>query len=119
QLEEFWGSVWEYFELGPSTHQAVLDRREMPGARWFAGASLNYAALALRDRSSRVAVIHRSEDGTRRQYSFAELADAVARCRTGLARLGVQRGDRVVGYLQNTPEALIAMLATASLGAIW
>jgi acetoacetyl-CoA synthetase len=119
EIEAFWGSLWDYFELGERHHTSVLDRRTMPGAHWFAGATLNYAERALAQRSQRVAIIHRGEDGIRRQYSFAELADAVARCRAGLERLGVRRGDRVVGYVQNGPEAVIALLASASLGAIW
>jgi acetoacetyl-CoA synthetase len=119
RIEDFWDSLWDYFELGAKRYERVLDRREMPGAHWFVGASLNYAELALRERSSRVALIHRSESGARREYSFAQLADAVARCRAGLERLGVKRGDRVVGYLQNGPEAVIALLASASLGAVW
>ena len=119
RLEEFWGSLWDYFELGPHDFSSVLEQRVMPGARWFPGASLNYAQRLLRWPSSRCAVVHRSEDGSRHELSYGELVEQVARCRAGLRRLGVERGDRVVGYLVNGPEALIAFLATASLGAIW
>jgi len=119
ELEAFWESLWDYFELGPKTFTSVLDQRTMPGAHWFAGATLNYAERALSQPGQGVAVIHRGEDGSRRQLTYAELARAVAGCRNGLVRLGVKQGDRVVGYLPNAPEALIALLACASLGAIW
>jgi acetoacetyl-CoA synthetase len=119
ELEAFWGSLWDYFEVGPRTFARVLEERRMPGARWFVGATLNYASSLLQSRPERVAVIHRSEAGVRRELSYAELSGAVARCRAGLKGLGVARGDRVVGYLTNGPEALIAFLASASLGAIW
>ncbi|MEY4549325.1 MAG: hypothetical protein RL685_5520 [Pseudomonadota bacterium] len=118
-LEDFWGGLWDYFELGPRGSGSVLERRTMPGARWFVGTELNYAARILRWPGTDCAVVHRSESGARHELSYAELRDAVGRCRAGLSRLGVQRGDRVVGYLPNGPEALIGFLATASLGAVW
>jgi len=119
QPEEFWGSLWDYFELGPRSFACVLEQRVMPGARWFPGARLNYVERLLRWPSSQCAVVHRSEDGSRNELSYGELVDQVARCSAGLRRLGVERGDRVVGYVTNGPEALVAFLATASLGAIW
>jgi acetoacetyl-CoA synthetase len=119
ELEDFWGSLWDYFELGPRSFSSVLERRIMPGARWFPGAQLNYVERILRWPGSKCAVVHRSENGARHELSYAELLEAVGRCRAGLRRLGVERGDRVVGYVTNAPEALIAFLATASLGAIW
>jgi acetoacetyl-CoA synthetase len=118
QLEDFWGGLWDYFELGPRG-PTVLEGREMPGARWFPGAQLNYVARLQRWPGSRPAVVHRSESGVRHELSYAELVDAVGRCRAGLRRLGIGRGDRVVGYVTNGPQALIGFLATASLGAIW
>ena len=94
----------------------------MPGATWFPGATLNYAEQALRlpgRGPDDVVIVGRSQtrDGT--SLTAAELRDAVARCRAGLVRLGVQRGDRVAAFLPNIPEAIVALLATASLGAIW
>jgi acetoacetyl-CoA synthetase len=80
---------------------------------------LNYVGRLSQAPAARLAVVHRNEAGVRRELSYGELTVAVGRCRAGLARLGVVRGDRVVGYLTNGPEALIAFLATASLGAIW
>jgi len=118
QIEDFWGGLWDFFELG-ARDEAVLEARVMPGARWFPGARLNYAARVATWPGSSVAVVHRSESGIRRELSYGELRRAVGACRVGLRRLGVGRGDRVVGYVTNGPEALIAFLASASLGAIW
>jgi acetoacetyl-CoA synthetase len=119
ELEAFWGSLWDYFELGPREPRSVLERRVMPGARWFPGATLNYASPLLRQRSDALAVIHHDEGGRRTTLSYAELLRRVAGCRATLRELGVGRGDRVAGYVTNAPEALIAFLASASLGAIW
>jgi acetoacetyl-CoA synthetase len=93
----------------------------MPGAEWFPGATLNYAehAVGLPEDRDRTAVIAHSQTRPPIELTFGELADQVARARAGLRRLGVRKGDRVVAYLPNIPETLIAFLATASLGAIW
>lgn len=119
ELEEFWGSLWDYFELGPRTFSRVLEHYEMPGARWFPGATLNYTSRLLRQRPDAIAVIHHDERGRQAQLTYGELLRRVAGCQATLRELGVQRGDRVVGYVTNAPEALIAFLATAGLGAIW
>jgi acetoacetyl-CoA synthetase len=111
----FWASLWEWFGIGGG-YDAVVDGG-LPGARWFGGAELNYAERALAGDGP--AVVARSQSRGPVDLTFAELRDRVARCRAGLARLGVGRGDRVVAYLPNTPEALVAFLATASLGAVW
>ena len=97
----------------------MLGAREMPGAEWFPGATLNYAEHMLHD-SDEVAVIARSQSREPFEWTFRELRDAgrAARARE-LQRLGVRRGDRVVAYLPNIPETLVGFLATASLGAIW
>ena len=120
EIGAFWQSVWDYF--GVVAHDppsAPLEHVAMPGTRWFPGATLNYAEHALRQRDDRLAVIAVSEQGRQSELSYAELGERVARTRAGLQRLGVARGDRVVGVLPNTPDALVAFLATASLGAIW
>jgi acetoacetyl-CoA synthetase len=118
-LEGFWQAVWDHFGLRAHTPaQRVLGRREMPGAEWFPGARLNYAEHMLHGGDA-VAVLARSNTRGPRRLTFAELGEQVARARAGLRRLGVGEGDRVVGYLPNVPEALIAFLATASLGAVW
>lgn len=119
-LAGFWQAVVDEFDVrfhhAPST---VLADDAMPGAVWFPGATLNYAEHALLRRDDGPAVIARSQTRDELVLSWAELADQVARARAGLARLGVGRGDRVVGYLPNVPETLVAFLACASLGAIW
>jgi acetoacetyl-CoA synthetase len=121
-LDGFWSAVWEFFDLRAHTPpQQTLATRAMPGAQWFPGATLNYAEhLIGRDEDTdAVAVRARSQTRPDRQLTFGELRDQVARARTGLERLGVGPGDRVVAYLPNIPETLIAFIATASLGAIW
>jgi acetoacetyl-CoA synthetase len=119
-LDGFWQSVWDHFGLESATPTGpALARREMPGARWFPGATLNYAAHALRAEPVGPAVVARSQSRGPVELTMAELRDQVARCRAGLAGLGVGRGDRVAAYLPNIPETLVAFLATASLGAIW
>lgn len=117
----FWHSIWDYF--GVRAHQApeapVAGSLEMPGTRWFPGATLNYAEHALAGADEHLALIHWDEEGERGRMTRRELAGAVARARAGLMALGVRRGDRVAAFLPNGPEALIAFLATASLGAVW
>jgi acetoacetyl-CoA synthetase len=121
-LDGFWRSVWDHFQLDSSTPvgdtPALADAR-MPGARWFPGVELNYAAHALRSEPDGPALVARSQSRERVELSMAELRDQVARCRAGLVRLGVVQGDRVAAYLPNIPEAVVALLATASLGAVF
>jgi acetoacetyl-CoA synthetase len=126
-LEGFWSAVADFFDVRFATPpERVLGRREMPGAEWFPGATLNYAEHALRPAApgtlaaaDQPAVIAYSQTREPQQLTWAQLRDRVARARAGLQRLGVHRGDRVVAYLPNTPEALVAFLATAGLGAVW
>ena len=120
-LEGFWSSVWGHFGVtAHSAPSAVLAERAMPGAVWFPGATLNYAEhLVGRAPPSGEAVVSLSQTRPRVALSGRDLADAVARARAGLRRLGVGQGDRVVAYLPNIAETLVAFLATASLGAIW
>ncbi len=119
-LTGFWSSIWSFFNVqAPVPYESVLRHPAMPGTQWFPGARLNYAEHALATRGDGVAVIARSQSRDERRLSWDDLADQVARCRTGLLRLGVEQGDRVAAYLPNGPEALVAFLATASLGAVW
>jgi acetoacetyl-CoA synthetase len=115
----FWGALWEYFELGDPPDR-VLANTEMPGARWFPGVRLNYVDQILRNaRSDRPAILHVSEDGQVAELSWHELLGRTAAFAQTLRSQGVTAGDRVVGYLSNIPEAVIAFLATVSIGAIW
>jgi acetoacetyl-CoA synthetase len=121
-LEAFWGAVAGFFEIRfHSPYERVLGDRSMPGAKWFAGATLNYAEhlVGRPQDSDTIAVLARSQTRGPMQLTFGELAEQAARARSGLQRLGVGRGDRVVAYLPNIPETLVMFIATVSLGAIW
>ncbi|WP_326954493.1 acetoacetate--CoA ligase [Amycolatopsis sp. NBC_01286] len=120
-LDGFWSSIRDYFGVRFHTPEtAVVPDPRMPGTEWFPGATLNYAEHALSDRpDDEVAVIAYSQTRPREELTWAQLRDQVARARAGLKRLGVGRGDRVVAYLPNIPETVVAYLATASLGAVW
>jgi acetoacetyl-CoA synthetase len=119
--EAFWAAIVEHFEIPfrtPPTRVLADDR--MPGSRWFEGATLNYAeAVFARASPDRPALLAASEGGELRAIGWAELRDAVAAAAAGLRRLGVGRGDRVAAILPNIPEAVIGLLATASIGAVW
>jgi len=120
-LEGFWGSLWEYFDIRASKpYTRVLGRRAMPGADWFPGACLNYAEHVLRhERAGAEALVYLSERHGLKSLDWTELGNQVRRLATNLRAMGLRRGDRVVAYLPNTPEAVIAMLATVSIGAVW
>ena len=119
----FWSAVWDYFDvLGDRGNGPVLAGEAMPDVQWFPGATLNYARNALRAAwtdPDRTAIIFDSERGRAGSLSYGQLAQQVARVARGLAGLGVGRGDRVVALLPNVPEAVVGLLAAASLGAIW
>ncbi len=114
-LDGFWAAVWDWFGVIGS-YDRVLSSNEMPGARWFEGATLNYAEHVLRESGG---IIGRSQTRDRVELTADELRRQVGACRAGLKRHGVGIGDRVVAYLPNIPETIVAFLATASLGAIW
>jgi acetoacetyl-CoA synthetase len=127
ETEDFWASIWEFAGVRASRpYEQVLDSLAMPGTRWFAGSELNYAENMLLGPGSasgrdpaQVAVLHSSELRGLAQLTWGELSAQVAAAAGGLRALGVERGDRVVAYMPNIPETLIAFLATASIGAIW
>jgi acetoacetyl-CoA synthetase len=125
QPAQFWAAVWDYFEvLGEWDHDpaSVMVGQTMPDVRWFSGATLNYARNALRTAwtdPDRTAIIFDSERSRAGAITYGQLAAEVARVARGLRSLGVGRGDRVAALLPNVPEAIIGLLATASLGAIW
>lgn len=122
-LDAFWAAVWDTFAVGDRRpgDPALADAR-MPGARWFPGARLSYAELALRlvgRGDDETVVLGRSQTRPPVDLTVAELRDQVARARAGLRRLGIGPGDRVVAFLPNIPEAVVTLLATASLGAVF
>ena len=125
-VEEFWQSIWDWFGFSsPTPYARVLDRHVMPGAKWFDGATLNYTAEVFRngrrmdDGAGRPAVVFRNELGDRPDLAWPELERQVASLAATLTASGVVAGDRVVAYLPNIPETLVAFLAVASVGAVW
>ena len=128
-LDAYWQSVWDFYDLQSQTpHTAVLADRCMPGARWFPGAQVNYAQQVLRHvdaahAAGLPAIVSHDErslgQGAAREISWPQLRQQVAALALHLQAQGVQPGDRVVAYLPNIPEALVAFLATVSIGGIW
>jgi acetoacetyl-CoA synthetase len=120
-LEAFWESIWQFFAVESSTpYDAVLRARTMPGAEWFPGATLSYAQHMFRHASdARPAVLFRSERDSLTAMSWAELRRQTASVAEALRTMGVRRGDRVVAYMPNVPQTLVAFLAAASIGAVW
>ncbi len=119
--DQFWSAFWRFSGILYSRiWDDILIRPDaMPGADWFSGARLNYAENLLRYRDDRIALIGMSENREGRSVTYRQLYHEVARCRTFLENQGVRSGDRVAGYMANTVETIVAMLATSSLGAIW
>ncbi|HMC49344.1 MAG TPA: AMP-binding protein, partial [Solirubrobacterales bacterium] len=120
-LDGFWSAIWEFFEVqADGDPSPVLASREMPGAQWFPNTALNYAEHVFAGkRDEDVAILHASELRELGRMRWGELRAQVAAVAAGLRELGVGRGDRVVAYMPNIPEATVAFLATASLGAVW
>ncbi len=121
ELEAFWESLWEYFQIRSATpYSRVLSSHAMPGARWFEGATLNYVEHVFRRATpEHPAALFQSERQPLTPISWADLERQVASVAAALRDLGVGPGDRVVGYVPNIPQALVAFLAAASLGAVW
>lgn len=117
----FWAAVWRFMDIihSRSYDSVVDDISRMPGARWFSGARLNYAENLLRYRDSKPALVFQGEGQPVRILSYGELYREVARLARALKEEGIGKGDRVAGFMPNMPETVIALLATASLGAIW
>ena len=120
-ISDFWAAMWDFSGILASTpYQAVIDDLDkMPGAKWFAGARLNFAENLLRFRDDQVAIVFKGEDQAATYLTYAELYREVARLVDTLRKTGVQAGDRVVGFMPNMPQSIIAMLAAVSLGAVW
>ncbi|MBC7445756.1 MAG: acetoacetate--CoA ligase [Polaromonas sp.] len=125
ELDAFWQSIWDYFDLqSPTPHSAALAQNVMPGARWFPGAQVNYARQVLRhvdaaQAAGLPAIISSNEKRQRRELGWPELRRQVASLALHLQARGVQPGDRVAAYLPNVPEAMVAFLATVSIGGVW
>ncbi len=118
--EAFWRLLWQFAEVrGEPGRRALVNGDRMPGATWFPEGRLNFAENLLRSRDDALAISFWGEDQVRRRWSRRELYDRVSRLARALRAAGVRRGDRVAGYLPNMPEGVAAMLATASLGAVW
>ena len=120
-IEFFWEEMWRYSDIIASQeYETVIDdHTRMIGAQWFLGSRLNFAENLLRYRDDQIALIFRGENRVRRTFTYKELFAAVAETAAALGNAGVKEGDRVVGYIPNMPEAIIAMLAATSFGAVW
>ena len=119
--KQFWEETWKYSNIISSSdyHEIVDDITKMPGAEWFSGAKLNFAENLLRFRDDRPAIHYKSENSKIRTITYKSLYSSVEALSFSLRSIGVKKGDRVAGYISNIPEAIIAMLATSSIGAIW
>lgn len=119
-LEAFWRSVAEYFGVWAEPYKgSVLSSKEMPGAKWFEGAHLNYVSLLPRPEPDRVAIVYATEGASPEEIGYRDLHDKAALFQNVFAEAGVVTGDRVAGYLPNVPEAVYAFLAAAASGAVW
>lgn len=120
-LEGFWESLWEYFNIqADEPYQTVLSSHEMPGARWFEGSTINYTEHIFKNRDwDAPAIIHASEGRNKTEVTWGELYQDTASLQQTLRNLGVGKGDRVAAYVANIYEAVVAFLATASIGAVW
>ncbi len=120
-ITDFWVSLWEFADIKASKQfdQVIDDLNKMPGAKWFSGARLNFAENLLHYRDDQIALIFKGEEQESTSITYAQLYDEVVRFAKSLKEAGVQVGDRVVGFMPNMPETIIAMLAATSLGATW
>ncbi len=121
EMENFWSTVWDFCDVVAETkgERIMLDGDRMPGAKFFPDARLNFAENLLGRRDDSPAIIFRAEDMFKRQLTWNELYDEVSRLAQAMRALGVESGDRIAGFVPNCPEAIIAMLAASSIGAIW
>ncbi len=117
----FWSTIWDFFRVLSSKtwDDPVLDPLAMPGTRWFVGAEMNFAENLLAYDDDRTALIFQGEQSPPRRMTYAELHEEVARVAAALRAMGVTTGDRVAGFMPNMIESVVAMLAAASIGAMW
>ena len=120
-LEDFWATAWDFLDIKASQpyEKAIDDPAKMPGAKFFVNSKLNFAENLLQFKNDNLALIFRGEDSIRKTLTYNQLYDEVAKTAASLKALGIKKGDRVVGFVPNMPESIIAMLAATSLGAIW
>src|SRR5690625_4305185 len=121
EVEIFWESLWEYFDIqADQPYQTILTTEEMPGAKWFPEATINYTEHIFKNRDpEQLAIIHKSETRATSDMTWEELYQQTAALQQTLKRIGVEKGDRAVAYVANIYETVVAYLATASLGAVW
>ena len=120
-IPDFWDQIWDYAEIKHSIpHSTVIDDiTKMPGAKWFSGAKLNFSENLLRYRDEQQAIVFKGEGQPIRSMTYSELFSEVEKLAHSLRELGIQKGDRIAGFIPNMPEAVIAMLAAVSIGAVW
>ena len=120
-IPEFWETIWDFTGIiaSESYREVIDDLSKMPGAKWFSGARLNFAENLLRYRDDQVAIVFKGESQESTYLTYAELYQEVARLASAMKKSGVQVGDRVVGFMPNMPQTIIAMLAASSMGAVW
>jgi len=120
-IAAFWSDIWDFIDVKASKRfdKPIEEPIQMPGTKWFPGARLNFAENLLRFRDDSTALVFKGEDHPVRKMSYGKLYDEVARVAKSLKAAGVKEGDRVVGFMPNMPETVVAMLASTSLGAVW
>ncbi|MGH8016347.1 MAG: AMP-binding protein, partial [Candidatus Zixiibacteriota bacterium] len=119
-VEDFWESIWDLADIRHSQkYDSILKGKDIWDAIWFDEVLLNFAENLLRYDNDHPAIIATGESLARKVISYKELRILVAACAKGLKKLGVKKDDRVAAFIPNIPEAIIAMLATTSIGAIW
>jgi len=120
-IEEFWSSFWSYSDIlhSGNVKSVVDDPVKMPGAKWFEGVKLNFAENLLRYRDDETAIIYKGEGRKPQYFTYKQLFESVEELADAMRQIGIQKGDRVVGFLPNMPNAIIAMLAATSIGAVW
>jgi len=120
-IEEFWSSFWSYSDIlhSGNVKSVVDDPVKMPGAKWFEGVKPNFAENLLRYRDDETAIIYKGEGRKPQYFTYKQLFESVEELADAMRQIGIQKGDRVVGFLPNMPNAIIAMLAATSIGAVW
>lgn len=120
-IPDLWASLWDFLEIEYSKkyEDLLINGNKMPGAKWFTGAKLNFAENLLRFRDGHLAIIAKSESGEIRHITYTELYDSVAKLSKAMRETGIKPHDRVAGFMPNIPETVIAMMASASIGALW